>query len=145
MENKLSDKNKTKFYDFIVQFEKEISSKFGHYNLNNKEILSYCNDNKILLGPSNKTNNGKIHQYKYFILWDDAKPTKYKNIKDNDSAHNLLRHLRNSMAHGYIVMENRQKFSLSDYNGNDKQSMKGKILSTIFFELISRLLQTYTK
>ena len=49
------------------------------------------------------------------------------------------------MAHGYIVMENRQKFSLSDYNRNDKQSMKGKIQSTIFFELISRLLQTYTK
>lgn len=145
MAKKLSDTNKTKFYDFVVQFEKEISHNFLHYNLKNDRVVSFCNENKILIGPYNKRNKESTHQYRHFILWDDTKPDKYKNIKGNDSAHNLLRHLRNSMAHGNISMENRQRFRMFDYNGNGKETMTGQISSILFYGIIERIIQTYNK
>ena len=138
---KLSDTNKVKFYNYIVEYETNISHNFGHYSINSS-IISFCEKHKILLGSDCKTNGNRIAQYKFYILWDDRKPDKYKNLKGNDTAHNLLRHLRNVMAHGNINCEKGRKFTLSDYNDNGRQTMRGKISSALLFDLMSCITQT---
>ena len=140
MANKLSDRNKILFYDFIVEFDILIGSKFGAYN--HKSIVQFCEKNMILIGSLCKTQIENKYQYKHYILWDNNKPEKYKNVKGNDFAHNLLRHLRNAMAHGRIIAENRQKFSLSDINDNGRITMDGKISMQLFYNLIDVIKQT---
>ena len=142
MANKLSESNKARFYNFIVQYEKELCQDFGKFNIKDQTLASFCESNRILLGSDCTSNSNKISQYKYYILWDDRKPEKYK-VKGNDSVHNLLRHLRNAMAHGNIISENQQKFSLADFNENKRRTMRGKISCTLLFSLLSCLIQTY--
>lgn len=137
MQVKLSDSNKVKFYNFIVDYETYISNNFGHYNINEPAIVEFCEKHKILLGSDCKTNDKRIAQYKFYILWDDRRPAKYKNSIGNDTAHNLLRHIRNSMAHGNVSSENRQKFNLADYNSENRQTMRGKISCNLFFDLMN--------
>lgn len=141
MANKLSESNKSRFYDFIVRYEKDLCQKFGRCNIKDQTIISFCDNNRILLGRDCTNNAKNIPQFKYFILWHDRKPEKYKG-KANDSAHNLLRHLRNAMAHGNISSETRQKFVLADYNDNGRQTMRGKISCSLMFKLISCIIQT---
>ncbi len=141
---KLSDSNKVKFYNFIVDYETSISDNFGHYNIDDPAIVSFCEDNKILLGSDCTSNDKRISQYKFYILWDNRKPDKYKNYKGNDTAHNLLRHIRNSMAHGNLSSVNRQKFNLADYNSDHRQTMRGKISCNLFFDLLDIIQKTYS-
>ena len=141
--NKISESNKIRFYDYIVLYELDICNAFGHYNIKSKSVLQFCEEHKILIGSDCKKNEKMIHQYKYFILWDNTKPTKYKNVQTNDSGHNLLRHIRNAMAHGNIIAENRQTFSLKDYNSEKRRTMRGKISNKLFYELIEVIIATY--
>lgn len=144
MQVKISDSNKVKFYNYIVEYETHISDNFGHYNINEPAIVSFCENHKILLGSDCKSNDKRIAQYKFYILWDDRKPDKYRNYIGNDSAHNLLRHIRNSMAHGNVSSENRQKFNLADYNSEKRQTMRGKISSNLFFDLLDVIVESYS-
>ena len=136
--NKLSEKNRSKFYDFICLYEKEISNKFGSFNYNDKNLQSFLANKKILIGSLNKTNKNNAFKMKYHILWDDKHPSKYSSMK-KDSVHNLLRHIRNSMAHGNIVSKGKE-FELHDYNKNNKIPLEGKIAMSLFFQLINLLL-----
>lgn len=99
MKQKLSERNKVKIYDYISLYEWNISKRFGEFNLKDTDLISFRESNSILLGSLCNSNKDKIRKYKFFILWDDDKPSKYNKDVKNDSAHNLLRHIRNSMAH----------------------------------------------
>lgn len=143
MANKLSDRNKVLFYDYMVEYEIYIAQEFGHYNNKSQSVIDFCDKNKILIGSSCKTNMEQRFQYKHYILWDDKKPEKFSAIKGNDSAHNLLRHIRNAMAHGNIVGENRQKLSLSDFNESGRQTMIGNISMAMFYKLLDIIKQTH--
>lgn len=142
MANKLSDRNKILFYDFIVEYDAIISKNFGIYNIAHSTIDQLCEKNKILIGSLCKSNIEKKFQYKHYILWENKKPEKFKRFKRNDAAHNLLRHIRNAMAHGRIISENRQKFSLSDVNENGRITMDGRISMQLFYNLIDAIQQT---
>lgn len=142
MKQKLSERNKVKIYDYISLYEWNISKRFGEFNLKDTDLISFRESNSILLGSLCNSNKDKIRKYKFFILWDDDKPSKYNKDVKNDSAHNLLRHIRNSMAHGLIFAENRQKFALEDLNKNNNVSMYGKISSKLLFQLIEAIIQT---
>ena len=87
---------------------------------------------------SSNKNQDIAFKMKYHILWDDRTPSKYNSMK-KDSVHNLLRHIRNSMAHGNIVSKGKQ-FELHDYNKNNKITLKGRISMSLFFQLINLLL-----
>ena len=140
--NKLSGSNIVQLYNFLYKFEKELSNGFGTFDFEDNRLKSFMEDEKILLGSMCKTNEKKKNSFKYFILWDDTKPKTFKAFPGNDSAYNLLRHIRNSIAHGNILSENRQKFSLEDYNKANKLSMKGKISNKLFFQLIDLIIAT---
>ena len=136
--NKLSQNNKIKFYDFICLYEKEISNIFGSFNYNDKKLQSFLANEKILIGSLTKKNQDMAFKMKYHILWDDRTPSKYSSMT-KDSVHNLLRHIRNSIAHGNIVSKGKQ-FELHDYNKNNKITLKGRISMSLFFQLINLLL-----
>ena len=140
--NKLSGINIVQLYNFLYKFEKELSNGFGTFDFEDNRLKSFMEDEKILLGSMCPTNEKKKNRFKYFILWDNKKPAIFKPIMGNDSAHNLLRHIRNSIAHGNIFSENRQKFSLEDYSHTNRLSMKGKISNKLFFQLIDLIIAT---
>ena len=60
----------------------------------------------------------------------------------DDSVHNLLRHIRNAIAHGLVVAENRQKLSIKDKTKNGRLTLEGKIPNRLFYELLEALLST---
>ena len=140
--NKLSENNIVRLYRFLFLFEKKISSEFGGLDIADTGLKTFAEKEKILLGSMCQTNEKKKSSFKYFILWEDTKPSAFKSIPGNDSAYNLLRHIRNSIAHGNISSENRQMFSLEDYNKANNLSMKGKISNKLFFQLIDLIIAT---
>lgn len=140
---KLSENNIIKLYHYLCRFEKEFSQSFGCFDFKNKKLCDFCIEKSILLGSMCKTNKEKFSGYKYFILFNDRKPERFHDIADNDSVYNLLCHIRNSIAHGLVIAENRQKFNLTDYNKQGKLSMKGKISNKLLYELIDILISTH--
>ena len=139
--NKLSESNKAKLYDFLCLFEREISSQFGVFDINSPKLQKFLDEKSILIGRLNKKDTKKKSQFKYFVLYDDDKPKEYKE-KGNDSVHNLLRHIRNAIAHGLVVAENRQKLSIKDKTKNGRLTLEGKIPNRLFYELLEALLST---
>lgn len=136
-----SKSNKAKLYDFLCLFEREISSQFGVFDINSPKLQKFLDEKSILIGRLNKKDTKKKSQFKYFVLFDDDKPKRYKEIA-NDSAHNLLRHIRNAIAHGLVVAENRQKLAIKDKTKNGGLTLEGKISNRLFYELLEGLLST---
>ena len=122
-------------------FEREISSQFGVFDINSPKLQKFLDEKSILIGRLNKKDTKKKSQFKYFVLFDDDKPKRYKEIA-NDSAHNLLRHIRNAIAHGLVVAENRQKLAIKDKTKNGGLTLEGKISNRLFYELLEGLLST---
>ena len=122
-------------------FEREISSQFGVFDINSLKLQKFLDEKSILIGRLNKKDTKKKSQFKYFVLYDDDKPKGSKE-KGNDSVHNLLRHIRNAIAHGLVVAENRQKLSIKDKTKNGRLTLEGKIPNRLFYELLEALLST---
>ena len=122
-------------------FEREISSQFGVFDINSPKLQKFLDEKSILIGRLNKKDTKKKSQFKYFVLYDDDKPKGSKE-KGNDSVHNLLRHIRNAIAHGLVVAENRQKLSIKDKTKNGRLTLEGKIPNRLFYELLEALLST---
>ena len=139
--NKLSESNRAKLYDFLCLFERKIFSLFGDFDIDSPKLQKFLDEKSILLGRLNKSDAKKKSQFKYFVLYDDDKPKGY-NEKKNDSVHNLLRHIRNAIAHGLVVAENRQKLSIKDKTKYGRLTLEGKIPNRLFYELLEALLAT---
>ena len=122
-------------------FEREISSQFGVFDINSPKLQKFLDEKSILICRLNKKDTKKKSQFKYFVLYDDDKPKGSKE-KGNDSVHNLLRHIRNAIAHGLVVAENRQKLSIKDKTKNGRLTLEGKIPNRLFYELLEALLST---
>lgn len=62
----------------------------------------------------------------------------------NDKAHDLLRHIRNSIGHALITKPaaNRACFNLIDKNKNQSITMRGNIEESLFFALLEQLIKT---
>jgi hypothetical protein len=66
--------------------------------------------------------------------------------KKNDIAHDLLRHIRNAVAHALINKTSSRKktLNLTDVNKNGKKTMRGNISEGLLFDLIDILLDSRT-
>lgn len=139
----ITDNTKSRFYDFIYQFESKISSEFGRYDFCNPNLRQYMDKSGIFLARLGKKNKKESNLYKQYILFDDKKPSakSVANI-ENDSAHNLLRHIRNAMAHGNIDKKTKRSkyYIIKDYNKGNGLSMEGLILIDSFQPLINLLI-----
>ena len=140
--NKLSNPNKIMLYDYLCLLEKELKNTFGEFNVHDKTLCTFLENNNILLGSFSDTNEKKKGMYKFFLLGDLRKPDKFKDISGNDYAYLHLKHLRNAIAHGNVTAINKLNFRLEDYSEKGAISAKGKINCKLFFGLIDALLNT---
>lgn len=134
--NKLSEKDIKKSYIFICLFEKELRTKYGSFDFNNIAVSSFCKENKI--EKKVKRNTKPTENY----FWFDT--SKIKGFPNNDFAHNLLRHIRNTMAHGNFRKERGKKsyYILEDYNKNGEQTMYGRIKTDLFWKYLNLVLHS---
>ncbi len=131
MNTKLNQEEKVKCYEFILQYESEIKHNYGNYNWDSPVINNYCN--RLTINKKTKRGEQKSHYY----FWFDT--NKKGNI--NDFAHHFLRHIRNAMAHGNIKKE-KKMIKVSDYNTNQKETMKGQLPASHFFEFLNTVVST---
>lgn len=126
----LSKDDMQKAYAFIYLFEKEIKPQYGTFDFENHEIDLFCKENGI---KKKERRNTKATE-NYFWFKSEKKG------KVNDIAYNLLRHIRNAMAHGNFKKEKGQKsfYILEDYSvKTHKRTMYGKIDAALFWDYLN--------
>lgn len=128
------------FYKFVREFETSISKMPGRYNWDNQIFQKFLSDNKLEIKPVSKSKyvtDLRGSNYIVFIYGD------HKDEYD-DKAHDLLRHIRNSISHGLIskTAPNKTIFDITDRNRNKSLTMRGNVNEYLFFELIRILKDT---
>ena len=141
----INDITKSQFYDFICNFENNIAPDFGRHDITNRNLQTFLQTSSLFLGGLGVRARKDAKAHKQYILYDNKKPSSKKldNI-DNDSAHNLLRHMRNSMAHGNIDKKSKgsKYYVINDFNKEGGVSMEGIILIKDFVPLMNLLLSS---
>lgn len=134
--NKLSERDIKRSYTFIYVFEKILNSKYGTFDFDNLAVTKFCQTNHI----DKKVRRNTKPTENYF--WFDTK--KVNGNQNKDFAHNLLRHIRNAMAHGNFKKERSRKsyYILEDYNTKGVQTMYGKIKAELFWQYISLIIHS---
>lgn len=127
--NNLSKEDVNSFYNYLCLYETEIKQQYGQYNFEDSDFINFCSKNKI----ERKNRKSKLDNKFYFET--------FQIDKINDKAHHLLRHIRNSVAHG-LVQKKGKNFILHDFNKNNKETMYGCIRVDLFWNFIEKLLLT---
>ncbi len=126
-------------YSYLVCIEREIKQKGGRYNMNLKSFQTFCAQNDIKcknsMAKRELDKKGKTNNYFFF----DATPNL---ISKKDSAHHLMRHIRNSIAHA-LVYKDKKYYILTDKNSNNNPSMTGRIRIDLFESFVLELQRTY--
>ena len=131
--NNISEADKAKMFDYLKDYQDNIKTNFGNYNIADKKLHKFLSINDIYLGRLNQKCQGKASKHQYYILYEQNKP---KN-KETDEVHHLLRHLRNAIAHGRIRKRGSKIFQVSDKTSNGNSlTMTGEIDYKLFFDLI---------
>lgn len=134
--NIISKSDKARMFDYLREYQYTIKMHFGKFNYNNKNLQNFLSANDIYLGRLNQTCKKEAVKHNHSILFEQTKP----HNKANDIVHHLLRHLRNSIAHGRISKKGNSTFLLEDKSTDGRTvKMTGKIDSTLFFKLIDFL------
>lgn len=128
--NNLSKEDVCKFYEFVCAFEKTYKHEFGSFDIDNPCVQKFCEDNDIALGKRPK------RQFRF--VFEAYKP---KNKLQNDKAHHLLRHIRNSFCHGLVTKRGRF-FTLKDYNKAGNLSMDAQIREDLLWSLLGEIVKT---
>ncbi len=130
--NNLSKEDVNSFYNYLCLYETEIKQQYGQYNFEHSDFINFCSKNKI----ERKNRKSKLDNKFYFET--------FQRDKINDKAHHLLRHIRNSVAHG-LVQKKGKNFILRDFNRNNKETMYGCIRVDLFWNFIKELIATSNK
>lgn len=141
----LPEKIKIKFYDFICSYEHEIGKDFGRFNWQDRNMQSYLHTNGLIVGSFCASNMKAIRNRKEYLLFDTKKPSKIElKGKQNDIVHNLLRHLRNAMAHGLINKRSKSSkyLVIEDYSISGIKTMDGKLTPDHLFMIINQCIAT---
>jgi hypothetical protein len=130
--NNLSKEDVNSFYNYLCLYETEIKQQYGQYNFEHSDFINFCSKNKI----ERKNRKSKLDNKFYFET--------FQRDKINDKAHHLLRHIRNSVAHG-LVQKKGKNFILRDFNRNNNETMYGCIRVDLFWNFIKELIATRNK
>lgn len=141
MSNNLSKSQKVELYDYMAEYANDIQDNFGQYSIS-ANLKNFLTVNKIFKGSLCATNIEKRKKYRFYILFDNTKPSRKEldNIP-NDEAHNLLRHIRNSIAHDLITRKGAKakEVLIKDKNKAGNLSMEGFINYELLIQMINLL------
>lgn len=123
---------KVQLFDYLKHYENDIKANYGHYDLNDTQLQTFIDTNDIAF-CSHKSKGAKAKQHAAYFRYG---------YNTTDKAHDLMRHIRNAIAHGNIVKK-KGCFWLNDYNQNGTQTLEAKIPADIFWDFLTELENTY--
>lgn len=135
MTNRLNQKEISYLYNYLVTFEKEIKDKAGLYNIEEKFLRNFLCKEDIFLTTMAKSSVVKARRHQYYIRFEQNKRNP---ISNTDVAHHLMRHIRNSIAHGNLFKSNKDVYIFTDTNGKN-DTMEGKLPMEKFNKLLELL------
>lgn len=125
MEEEISIDEKAKRYDFIVRYAKEIEGHCGEYNWENEELQSFIKEHQI--------------QCSFYRAKGQQKALLYCLVQyGKDKVYDLLRHIRNAMAHGNVDVIDGNVI-LKDFSNKETQTLDMSISENIFWEFVDKL------
>lgn len=129
----LTQKEIAQFYDYLCEYEANIKKDYGRFHFDAPNFQQFCKTNNIKPKGKN-TKNQKDNSF-WFSTHQD------KGRKVNDIAHHLLRHIRNSFAHG-LIKKAGENFVFEDYNTMTRQTMGGRMKKDLFWSFLKTLILT---
>ena len=128
----ISKKEKVQLFDYLNHYENNVKMNHGHYDLNNNQLQAFINANDITFCSHKSIGTNAKKHAAYF---------RYQ-YTSTDKAHDLMRHIRNAIAHGNI--EKRQGyFLLKDFNSYGTKTLDAKIKTGVFWNFLNELENTY--
>lgn len=129
-----------KMYKFLTQFETTIAKNAGKYHYDSKQFQQFLKDSGLEIKLVSKSKYVKDLPQNNYITFVYNHKTPYE-----DKAHDLLRHIRNSIGHALIhkTAVNKSIFDITDKSRNGTITMRGNIDESLFFALIEQLISTY--
>ena len=128
----ISKKEKVQLFDYLNHYEETIKANHGHYDLNNNQLQAFINSNDITFCSHKSIGTNAKKHAAYF---------RYQ-YTSTDKAHDLMRHIRNAIAHGNIKKQ-QGYFWLTDYNSNGTKTLDAKIKTDVFWNFLNELENTY--
>lgn len=136
--NGLTKEEICQLYQFVCDYEENIKLYPTQFDITTKEIEKLKKECDLFFDTLAKKNFPKAYKHSYYILYEQNKNSK---ASKDDKAHHLMRHIRNSIAHGRIKKNAGDILVLKDRN-DIKDTMEGKISSKLLFRLIDVLIKS---
>lgn len=134
-----------RLFQYVCEHENNVKSNPGKFDISYKGINKIKNKYDIHFGTCAQRNISKAKKHKFYLLFEQKKNSK---ASKDDKAHHLMRHIRNSIAHGYIKKKSIKKnkanieiFEITDKNPY-RNTMRGEISVPALFQLISELIKS---
>ena len=128
----INQQEKIRLFDYLTRFEKKIKNNPGHYDLSNNQLQTFINENDIAF-CSYQAKGIKAKEHNAYFQYEYQAANK---------AHDLMRHIRNAIAHGNITKKDGY-FWLTDYTTKGTKTLDAKIKTNVFWNFLTKLENTY--
>ena len=128
----VNQQEKIRLFDYLTRFEKKIKNNHRHYDLNDNQLQTFINENDIAF-CSYQAKGIKAKEHEAYF--------QYKYTTTN-KAHDLMRHIRNAIAHGNVIKKDGY-FWLTDYTNKGTKTLDAKIKTDVFWNFLTELENTY--
>lgn len=125
MEDEIAIDEKARRYDYIVRFAREIEGHSGDYAWESKDLQSFIQEHNIQCFSYLANKRQKVSPYCMFQY-------------GKDKVYDLLRHIRNAIAHGRMNVADGNVI-LQDFSNKDAKTLEMSIPENIFWEFVDRL------
>lgn len=136
----MNKEDKILLIDCLEILNNAISGTIGHYDITNAALSRFMQTNEIYVNRYGTRNmkDGKKKQNYFVYTYDSI------NRNTRNEAHDLLRHIRNSIAHSLVTKpRGKNTFQLQDKNKCGNESMVARIRVDLLKPFIETIKQTY--
>lgn len=133
----LSNQDKAYFFDFLGYFEsvkKDVKNKTKNFHFKDSNVQNFLTQNRIYVGTFSTHSNNKYKEsgYRRFLKMETV------------SGYEIMRHIRNAIAHGNIQYASNNVLKISDYAPLKLNlTMKACIRRDLLISLIDEIKKTY--
>lgn len=142
----MNKEDKVLLIDCLEILNDAISGTIGHYDITNAALSRFMQTNEIYVNRYGTRNlkEGKKKPNYFVYTHDSGNKTKANPNPVKDEAHDLLRHIRNSIAHSLVTKpRGKNTFQLQDKNKCGNESMVARIRVDLLKPLLEEIKQTY--
>lgn len=141
----MNKSEKIELFDLLQKLNNAIIGTVGHYDLSDVTLQTFIKQNNIMIDKHGKRNKKKAASHSnYFIVTFDSGYHANPNNGIPDKAHDILRHIRNSIAHSLVVTRRgKNSFEMTDKNKCGNESMFAKVRKDLLVSFVDAIISTY--